>query len=107
MVIPIIDLIHVGADKPERDVPVTIDPHGPVAFQRSFEEMEPVTRLVQFCRRCGGIERCQKATELGYVRSLHPTGGTCVVQGLEALVTEADYHGLSVACSDTWHNCGK
>ena len=47
--------IDVGADKPERDAPVAVHPHRPVALERPFEGMQLVAGLIQLGRRCGGI----------------------------------------------------
>lgn len=94
MVILIIDKLGVGADKPEGDTPVPVDPNRPVAFQITLQRVQLEGRQVHVIRPCRDIEQAENVSELLHMGSLNALRRAGAIEGFKSLVPKSDYHDV-------------
>lgn len=99
VVVLVVHLIAIPTVERERDPPVSIDVHGPLALPPALERMKAKPGGVEIADTPGGFEPCQDSTDLRNVVRVQAPEVAGLEEPLQPTMPEADDHGRTVPCN--------
>ena len=99
VVVLVVHLIAIPTVERERDPPVSIDVHGPLALPPTLERMKAESGGVEVADAPGGFEPCQNSTDLRNVVRVQAPEVAGLEEPLQPTMPEADDHSRTVPCN--------